>query len=101
MNASASTQRIPPAMAPSKSSTNHAASWSVNKNPKAVSGGVTEASHSALRRPMARVIADANGVTIKMPSHSVAANKPATVLDTSPRLSKKSSKGSNINTPLS
>ena len=101
MKASANTQRIPPAMAPSSNSTNQAANWSVNKNPQAVMSGVIDANHKALRRPSLRAIADAKGETTKMPSHSVAANKPATVFDTSARFSKKSSSGSSINTPHS
>jgi hypothetical protein len=40
------------------------------------STGTAPDSHSARRRPSARVSAEANGVTSKMPTQALAANRP-------------------------
>ena len=67
----------------------------------AAASGTPEANHIARRRPQRWVMADANGVTIKIPNHVVAANKPARVVDTSRSLSITSISGDSMKTPES
>jgi hypothetical protein len=73
----------------------------VNRNPHTVSSGSPEASHKARRRPSQRTKPEANGVMVKIPSQVVAANRPATVLDTPACLSIRRSSGESMKMPTS
>ena len=95
------TRGKPPAMLASKSRKNQTGRLRVNKNPDTGSGGSPEASHKARRRPSLRTKPDANGVMMKMPSQVVAANRPATVLETPACLSINSSRGESMKMPTS
>ena len=88
-------------MLASSSRPNQTGRLRVNKNPHTVSSGNPEASHNARRRPSQRTKPEANGVMVKMPNQVVAANRPATVLDTPACLSINSSSGESIKMPTS
>ena len=85
--ASAKTQRKPEAAPAMNSSANHSGSESVSKKPAAAMTGTNPESHSVGRRPKRCVMADTNGVTAKIPTQPLAANRPASVVDTPSPLS--------------
>ena len=88
-------------MLASNSSTNQTGRLRVTRNPHTVSSGSPEASHKARLRPSLRTRPEANGVMMKMPNQVVAANRPATVLDTPACLSINSSSGESMKMPTS
>ncbi len=101
MKASASTQRKPPATPANNCKTNQIQRTSVTRNPTAASTGTTDASHMAGRRPICWVSADANGVMTNTPSQVVAANKPATVVETCADFNINKSHGDSMKMPES
>ena len=94
--ASASTQRRPDAAPAMKSNRNHAGNQSVNRKPAVDTTGTAAASLSVGRRPSRWVMAEAKGVIRNTPTQPLAANSPASEVDTPSPLSRSSSKGSSM-----
>ncbi|OIQ72556.1 hypothetical protein GALL_458190 [mine drainage metagenome] len=71
------------------------------KKPRAATSGMPDANHRVGLRPSFCVTLDANGVTMNTPSQVVAANRPATVVETAAFLSIKSINGDSMKMPES
>ncbi len=77
-------------------SPNHSGSQDESAKPMVASVGMSADSHSVGRRPSRCVMAEANGVMRNTPTQPLAANRPASVVDTPSPLSRNSSSGSSM-----